>query len=646
MATKEEILAPLNEEQRDVVLNYRGKIDVSACPGSGKTTCMVAVIQYMLKDGVAPSKILAFTFTRKAAKELKERVKKKVGPDADKVFISTYHSFCAKLLRQCATYAGREANFTIYDEDDKKKVLGEIIKEFTKSSRCVELSYGLVAGYISKFKADNLSPSEAKKYRSDTSFGKASAFIYESYENEMQKLNAFDFDDLPFFAYRIVKNNPEILAALSSRFEYILSDENQDSNRQNMNFILLLGSHSENIITVGDLDQSIYAFRGSDVNNIMNVIKNEGFKTKYLSTNYRSTKTIVEAANCVIANNKSRQVKKVETDNPKGDNIEVITTLSSKTQSEYVAKKIKEMMAKDTSLVYKDFLVLGRTQSQIAALEEELLLKKIPYSGRGLVPFYTRTEIKDLIAYLRFAYNENDHLALSRIINVPKRGIGDSSLNKIRELLKQHYTSDIITNEELLHKTRLSAKSNKGILQFFRLIEQVKEKILANDNPGNVIDYIIKAVDYNKYLESVCKNGNTLAGKKANLEELVFLASAYSSVTDFLNNTALDENTGEDTKDTDCISLMTMHSSKGLEYKVVFIISADDESMPHSLSHKTLEDIEEERRLFYVAMTRAKNNLLICYPRLAEAQFGARKSVSMSRFIKEIPDRYITFSKF
>ena len=646
MATKQEILAPLSDEQRDVVINYKGKIDVSACPGSGKTTCMVAVIQYMLKDGVAPSKILAFTFTRKAAKELRERVRKKVGADADKVMISTYHSFCARLLRQCATYAGREANFTIYDEDDKKKVLGEIIKSFSKSSRCVDLNYGIVAGYISRFKADNLSPAEAKKYRSDTSFGKASAFIYESYENEMRKLNAFDFDDLPYFAYRIVKNNPEILAAISSRFEYILSDENQDSNKQNMNFILLLGSHSENIITVGDLDQSIYAFRGSDVNNIINVIKSEGFVTKNLSTNYRSTKTIVEAADCLISNNKSRNVKKITTDNPLGENIEVVTTLNAKTQAEYVAKKISELKSTRPEFRYSDFCVLARTQSQIASVEEQLLLKNIPYSGRGIVPFYARAVIKDIVAYLRFAYNENDQIALSRIINIPKRGIGDSSLQKIKELLKQHNISDIIINEQLLHKTRLSNKSKSGVLKFFRLIEDIRELILAARSPGDVIDCIIKASDYLSYLEGVCQNENTLQSRKADLDELVFIASAYSSVTDFLNNTALDETTGEDTKNTDAISLITMHSSKGLEYKVVFIIGADDDSMPHSLSHKSMEDIEEERRLFYVAMTRAKEKLVICYTKLVEAQFCQAKSVSMSRFIKEIPDKYITFSRF
>ena len=274
------------------------------------------------------------------------------------------------------------------------------------------------------------------------------------------------------------------------------------------------------------------------------------------------------------------------------------------------------------------------------------MLKNIPYSGRGIVPFYARAVIKDIVAYLRFAYNENDQIALSRIINIPKRGIGDSSLQKIKELLKQHNISDIIINEQLLHKTRLSNKSKSGVLKFFRLIEDIRELILAARSPGDVIDCIIKASDYLSYLEGVCQNENTLQSRKADLDELVFIASAYSSVTDFLNNTALDETTGEDTKNTDAISLMTMHSSKGLEYKVVFIIGADDDSMPHSLSHKSMEDIEEERRLFYVAMTRAKEKLVICYTKLVEAQFCQAKSVSMSRFIKEIPDKYITFSRF
>ena len=273
-------------------------------------------------------------------------------------------------------------------------------------------------------------------------------------------------------------------------------------------------------------------------------------------------------------------------------------------------------------------------------------MHKIPYSGRGLVPFYSRSEVKDVISYLKFAYNESDYLALSRIINVPKRGIGDSSLKKIKELLKQHFLSDIISNEELLHQTRLSNKSKNELLKFFRLIEAIREKVLTDSSPGSVIDFIIKAAQYKSYLENVCQNDNTLNSKKSNLDELVFLASAYNSVTDFLNSTALDDTMGDDKEDTDKISLMTMHSSKGLEYKVVFIIGADDESMPHSLSHKNIEDIEEERRLFYVAMTRAKNNLLICYPKLAEVQYGSKKSVSMSRFIKEIPDKYICFSRY
>lgn len=644
MATKQEILASLTPEQRDVVINYSGKNNLEACPGSGKTATMVATIQYMLKDGVPPSKILAFTFTKKAATELKERVKKAVGVDADKVMICTYHSFCGRVLRGCAQYAGRESNFTIYDEDDKRKILTDVIKSFSKTNKCIPMKYATAASYISRFKIDNLSPAEAKKFRSDTSYGKASALIYEVYEEKMRQLNAFDFDDLPFFAYRIVKTNPEILEAISSRFEYVLSDENQDSNRQNMNFILLLGSHSHNIMVVGDTDQSIYGFRGSDVKNIINVVKNEGFKTKYLSTNFRSTQNIVNAANCIIQNNKNRIVKTVDTVNEIGDSVELVKVSNTAYQASYVAKKIKQLVNNNEELKYGDICILSRTQHQLAELEETLLLEHVPYTSKYIVPFYSRAEIKDILSYLKFAFNGNDMLSFLRAANTPKRGIGDASLEKITNCLPDKRISDIINNDEALRQLRIPVKARQGIKEFSHIIDEVRSKIEENTSPDSIIGYIIEETKYMDYLIETVDNRDTLQLKEQNLVKLMELAVTFSSVSDLLTNTTFEEPETEEEEKPDAINIMTMHSSKGLEFPVVFIINVEDDSIPFVFSHKSADNIEEERRLFYVACTRAKKKLFLVYPKVVNAQYGAPRAAALSRFVKEIPENYLLIS--
>lgn len=644
MATKQEILTSLTSEQRGIVIDYSGKNCIEACPGSGKTFCMVSTIQYMLKDGVPPSKILAFTFTKKAATELKERVKKAVGVDADKVMICTYHSFCGKVLRGCAQYAGRESNFTIYDEDDKRKVLTDVIKSFSKTNKCIPMKYATAASYISKFKIDNLSPTEAKKFRSDTSYGKASALIYEVYEEKMRQLNAFDFDDLPFFAYRIVKTNPEILEAISSRFEYILSDENQDSNRQNMNFILLLGSHSHNIMVVGDTDQSIYGFRGSDVKNIINVVKNEGFKTKYLSTNFRSTQNIVNAANCIIRNNKNRIIKTVDTVNEVGDSVELVKVSNAAYQASFVAKKIKQLVNNNEELKYSDICILSRTQNQLAELEETLLLEHVPYTSKYIVPFYSRAEIKDVLSYLKFAFNGNDMLSFLRAVNTPKRGIGDASLEKITNCLPEQRISDIINNDDMLRKLRIPVKARQGIKEFSRIIDEVRSKIEECISPDSIIGYIIEETKYKDYLTETIDNRDTLQLKGQNLVKLMGLAATFSSVSDLLTNTTFEEPETEEEEKPDAINIMTMHSSKGLEFPVVFIINVEDDSIPFVFSHKSADSIEEERRLFYVACTRAKKKLFLVYPKVVNAQYGAPRAAALSRFVKEIPENYLLIS--
>ena len=605
----------------------------------------------MIKDGATPSRILAFTFTKKAANELQERVRNAVGVDADRIFISTYHSFCGRMLRGCAEYAGRTSNFSIYDEDDKKKVLNEIIKEYFKGIGTSEaLKYGMVASYISKYKTDNLSPSEAKIKRAPkSSYDKACCFIYEAYENAMRDLNAFDFDDLPFFAYRITKANPEILDAIASRFDYVLADENQDSNHQNLDFILLLGSKSENIIMVGDTDQSIYKFRGADVANVIDVVKVENFNTKFLSINYRSTKTIVDAANEVIKHNKKRIEKVPSSNNEEGEKIDLIFTRNNATEADYICKKIKSMKEKYPELTNGDFAILTRTQNQIKLLEETFLEHHIPFISKGIVPFYCRTEVKDIIAFIKYAMNDKDMVSFSRIINVPKRGIGATSLKKLTEELSKTSMNDIIKGGVLkLKQLGLNKNGQAGFNDFVRLIYSIREMMQNDSSPESIIKYIVESIDYYQYLEDDVEVESTLEDKKSNIKELIHIAATYTNIFEFLNSATIDDPNVEleVVQELDKVNIMTMHSSKGLEFRIVFIIGAHDECTPFIRSHDDPDDVEEERRLFYVAMTRAKKKLMITCPRVVTGYMDIQKSVKPSRFLKEIPDKYLNKYQF
>lgn len=596
----------------------------------------------MIKDGVKPSKILAFTFTKKAAEELRERIRKAIGTDADKMTVLTYHSFCGRILRKFANYAGRTENFTIYDEDDKKNVLGKIHKEYFKNKNYAPVNYSVIANCISKFKLKNLSPKQAQSVMADNTVNKIAGFIYESYEKEMRKRNAFDFDDLPYFAFRIADRYPEVREYLANRYEYIMSDENQDANKQNLEFILMLGSKCKNVMVVGDTDQSIYGFRGADINNVIDTYKREKFQLRYLSTNYRSTQTIVKAANAVIRNNQKRIAKECDTINEVGDKIIVTRCESAEIESDYISEKIEELRKADPNLQYKDIAVLGRLQRHIARIEEAFLRHKIPYRLKGLVPFYSRTEIKDILAYLKLAVNHQDMTALERVINVPARGIGKTSLSKF--LLSDITLDDIIDNEEAIRKMSVSAKARRGILEFSRIIGHIREMISGGEPVNAIISYIVNAIDYRAYLEKEVKVASTKEEKIVNINELEFIAHNYDTVHELLLNAVLDEPSKEkkDIEDAgDAVNIMTMHSSKGLEFKVVFIMAVSKSVMPAVWREKeddeSLTD-EEERRLFYVAMTRAKKKLYITFPMSYINGQGSRVvEPTPCKYVNEIP---------
>lgn len=640
MATKSEILAPLNDEQKDAVQNYNGKIQLEAVPGSGKTKSIVSRCQYMITDHIKASKILVFTFTKRAAEELRTRIRKAVGTDADKMTICTYHSFCCKILRKFPGYINRTKCFSIYDDDDKDKILGPIVKSYFKGVGVEPMPLSTVKNYISRFKMRGLSPSEAKASDIKTSFEKAAVFIYESYMKEMEKVNALDFDDLPFFAYRILNAYPEVLDYVTGLYEYIISDENQDSNKQNLAFILLVGSKSKNIMLVGDSDQSIYKFRGSDVANVISVSKKEGFQKKCLKKNYRSTQTIVDASMEVIKNNKMRIPKATTTDNPAGEKITVIKFKNDICEAIWIAKQIESMKTESNN--YKDFAILCRTGYQTKVLEQAFLRCHVPFNIKGSVPFYCRTEVKDLLSYLKYSYNSSDLISLQRIINIPKRGIGKVSENKLLEVLPKTAMNDIITSKEMLKKVCANKKAQANLIAFGNIISVLQQMISDNRSISDMLNYVIDTIDYKEYLSREYKVDETYQDKLSNVLELVTLSSTYKSLEDFLNNAVLDDPASEDKEELqkkDGVDIMTMHSAKGLEYPVVFIFGATDSSIPFFRSHDNEQDIEEERRLFYVAMTRAEKELCISYSQSISLH-GKEVLQQHSRFIDEIPEQY------
>lgn len=639
MATKAEILEGLNEQQKDAVVNYHGKISLEAIPGSGKTHTMVSRCQYMIKDGVKPSRILVFTFTKKAAEELRERIRKNIGPDADTMTISTYHSFCGKLLRKYSMYANRSNNFSIYDEDDKKEILDKIVSNFFKN-QSFELKYKQVCKYISDFKTANKSPAEAKA-SAENSWEKASAFIYEAYEKEMVNRNAFDFDDLPFHAYRIANKYKEVREELSARYDYIMSDENQDANKQNMDFIILLGSKSGNIMVVGDSDQSIYGFRGADIKNVMETCKRENFETKFLNTNYRSTQTIVRAADDVIKRNKQRIDKDSDTINSVGEKIKVVSCKSAEDEAHFIATSIRYYKERH-KYGYKDFAILCRLQRQTRIFEKIFLQEHIPFYLKGVLPFYSRTEIKDILAYIKLAYNPFDLTAFERVVNVPKRGIGKETIKKI--LLSINSVNDIIEPENI-DKLGITKNAKNGLKEFISIIKRLKTMILEKEKVSEMIEYVKTYTNYLEHLKKESVVPSTYEEKKINISDLIFLAGTFNDVEEFLSQAVLDD-PKKDFKDQeaagDTVTIMTMHSSKGLEYETVFLPGIGDDVMPATWVEKSADDIEEERRLFYVAMTRAKKNLLISYSKSNIDLKGTyRRDIEPSSFIKEIPKEYI-----
>ena len=616
----------LNEKQKEAVLYNEGPLLIIAGAGAGKTKTLTTKIAYLIEEGFAyPYNVLAITFTNKAAKEMKDRLYGLIGDLAKKVQVSTFHSFGLKLLRENYQKLGYEANFVIMDSDDSLTVVKKIVKDLGYDPKIYNPR--AIRNKISSCKNEMMTPEMYERY-AVSDYEKVMQKVYEKYEEKLKKNNSVDFDDLLLLPIKLFKENPSVLQKYQELYQYILIDEYQDTNEAQYILSKLISAKNRKITCVGDDSQSIYSFRGANYKNILNFEKDyKDAKTILLEENYRSTSTILDAANQVIKNNTQRKDKNLWTSRGKGEKIKYYRAYNEKDEAQYVIRKIKELRNKEVE--YKDIAVLYRTNAQSRVLEEEMLKENMPYRVIGSFYFYSRKEIKDLIAYLRLIHNSKDNVSLLRVINTPKRGIGLRTIENLTEKADAEETS--------IYEAISSGKE----LEFKKMLEQLKslsEELTLTE----LIDKVLDASGMRQELESE----KTLEAevRLENLEEFKSITKSFEeregliSLEDFLLEISLISDVEEYKDDPNRISLMTVHSVKGLEFNHVFVVGMEEGIFPHMNSLMETSELEEERRLCYVAITRAKDDLHLINAR-RRTLFGKEQINPVSRFIGEIsPD--------
>ena len=621
-------LKELNDKQREAVLYNDGPLLIIAGAGAGKTKTLTTKIAYLIDElEVSPYSILAITFTNKAAKEMKDRVYMQVGDIARKMTVSTFHSFGLRLLRDNSDVLGYDRNFVIMDSDDSLTVVKKIIKDMGYDPKIYNPK--AIRNKISSCKNEMTSPTMYEKY-AVSEYEKVVCEVYRRYEEKLFKNNSVDFDDLLLLPIKLFKNHPEILERYQDYYKYILVDEYQDTNEAQYILTKMLSSKNRNLTCVGDDSQSIYSFRGANYKNILNFEKDyKDAKTILLEQNYRSTSIILDAANDVIKNNKQRKDKKLWTARGEGEKIKYYRSYNERDEAQYVIRKIKELLNRGTE--YKDIAVLYRTNAQSRVVEEEMLKENLPYRVVGSFYFYSRREIKDLIAYLRLLHNSKDNVSLLRVINVPKRGIGLKTIENLTAKADQENTS--------IYEAITSGKE----LAFKEMIEKLKE--IANDlTLTELIDKVLETTGMKEELESE----KTLEAevRLENLEEFKSITKSFEeregliSLEDFLLEISLISDVEDYKDDPNRINLMTIHSVKGLEFDHVFVIGMEEGLFPHINSLMEASELEEERRLMYVAITRAKDDLHLVNAR-RRTLFGNEQINPVSRFIGEINSNLI-----
>lgn len=649
-------LDELNASQRVAVENIYGPTMVIAGAGSGKTRVLTYRIAFMMEQGVDPFNILALTFTNKAAREMTERIGSIVGgPEAKNITMGTFHSVFSKILRFNADRIGFPNNFTIYDTQDSKSLIKDIIKEFNLDDKTYKPSN--VFGRISAAKNNLISPeayamNDEIQVEDKQSRRPEMARIYQAYANRCQKAGAMDFDDLLYFTNVLLRDFPEVLHYYQQKFKFILVDEYQDTNYAQYLIVKRLAAAYENLCVVGDDAQSIYSFRGANIENILNFRKDyPDFKLFKLEQNYRSTKNIVEAANSVIQKNRDQIQKNVWTDNGDGHKINVVRTLTDNEEGKLVASRIFDYKQADASN-YSDFAILYRTNRQSRSFEEALRKLNIPYKIYGGLSFYQRKEIKDLLAYFRLTANQKDEEALKRVINYPKRGIGKTSLENVIIAANRYGVSmwDVM-NDFATYPADVNNATKQKIYEFTTMINSFNAE-LNKLNAFELADRIAKSSGVLKELVSDKDKGPEEVERFQNVEELLagiqeFVKTGdsdeFKSLADFMIEVALLTDADEENpEDRNHISLMTIHASKGLEFPYVFIVGLEENLFPSQMALNSRTELEEERRLFYVAVTRAMKTCTLTYAG-TRFTFGTTISSEPSRFIEEIDRKYLNF---
>lgn len=630
------MLDNLNSEQKKAVLCTKGPLLVLAGAGSGKTRVITRRIAYLVKEeGVDPYNILAITFTNKAASEMKERVEALLGQSAQGMIISTFHSACVRILRREIQKAGYSSNFNIYDAGDSLGLIKTVLKDLELSDS--KFQPKAVLATIGKIKDSMKSPDE---YIAGSAFGyyeKQIAAVYIEYQKRLKKNNALDFDDIIYLTVKILKENKPVLDHYQERFRYILIDEYQDTNRLQFELIRLLAAKHRNLCVVGDDDQSIFMWRGADIGNILSFEKSfKGAKVIKLEQNYRSCANILDAANNVIKGNVNRKDKKLWTDKERGERIKLCRLSNEYHEGRFIAQEAKRLV--DTGeFRYSDIAVLYRMNAQSRNIEEALLALSVPYIVFGGLEFYKRKEVKDVLAYLKLIYNENDSVSFERAAVFPKRGIGGGTIDKLREDAEKRGISVFEAAKQPDGKL-FGPAQKKNLMEFAGLVEELKK--FSNDSvPSKIIAHVIEKVGILKEYERTQPLEYEVRAQ--NITELVSIALQHESdgiltLSEFLETVALISDTDVESEDDHRVSLMTLHSSKGLEFPVVFIAGFEEGIFPSERSMYEPAELEEERRLCYVGMTRAMCRLYLTCTQ-ARTIFGKTAYYQISRFFFDIP---------
>lgn len=643
--TTEELLTGLNKEQREAVKHTEGPLLIMAGAGSGKTRVLTHRIAYLMSEkGVAPRNILAITFTNKAAREMKSRVSDLVGPEGDYMWVSTFHSMCVRMLRRDIDRIGYNRNFTILDSGDQLTVVKQVLRDLNIDMKQFEPRAML--NKISAAKNELITPEKFSEHVGNY-YDRQVAKVYEAYQAMLRKNHSLDFDDLIMETIHLFQRVPEVLEYYQRRFQYIHVDEYQDTNHAQYFLVKQLASRYQNLCVVGDSDQSIYRWRGANIENILNFEKDyPAVETILLEQNYRSTKSILNAANQVIANNPGRKPKNLWTENPDGQKINYFQGATEQEEAFFITDKIQELI-REHHYSPNDIAILYRTNAQSRAIEDALMKSAVSYQMVGGTKFYERKEIKDMIAYLRLIMNPDDDISFERVVNEPKRGIGKTSVERLRAYATDHDISFFTAVKEV-DFTGVSKRAATALAEFGQLIAtlaQQSEFLTATD----MVDTVLERSGYREMLEN--ERSIEAQSRLENLEEFMTVTQNFEekseedqSLMAFLTDLALiadiDQMDEEDPDQEAKITLMTLHAAKGLEFPVVFLIGLEENVFPHSRSMFDDEEMEEERRLAYVGITRAEQQLYLTHAKM-RTLYGRTNMNPISRFVNEIPDDLI-----